>query len=116
MENEQKMGADLMKTLIECIEKVAIDGYTENFTIKNHRLYSALKDKYFEANDTHIVNYYRFEGASNPEDMDILYVIETTDGMKGILTDAYGPYANAGINEFILKVQDIHKIGLEGKP
>ncbi len=100
---------DVMKTLVECINKAHSNGFRENFSIHEHRLYAPSEDRFFEPHDTHIVNFYRFEGASNPEDMDILYEIRTTDGLKGILTDAYGPYANAGVNEFILRVHDIHK-------
>jgi hypothetical protein len=38
-----------------------------------------------------VIAYYRFEGASNPDDNVVLYVIETSRGEKGLLLDAYGP-------------------------
>ncbi len=112
MEDQQTNNAanpDRMSTLVECLNKVNADGYTENFSVRNHQLYHGAADQYFEAKDTHIINFYRFEGASNPEDMDILYAIRTSNGLMGTLTDAYGPYANSGVNEFILRVHDIHK-------
>ncbi len=40
-----------------------------------------------------VVEFYRFEGASNPDDNSILYAIETSDGLKGLLVDAYGAYS-----------------------
>jgi len=57
----------------------------------------------------HIVNFYRFEGASSADDMAILYIIETGHGIKGTLVDAYGTYADNRISEFINAVHDIHK-------
>jgi hypothetical protein len=41
--------------------------------------------------------------------MSILYVIETSDGRKGTLIDAYGLYADDNIGEFMKEVEDIQK-------
>jgi hypothetical protein len=56
-----------------------------------------------------VVNYFRFEGPSNPDDMSILYAIEANDGVKGTLVDAYGTYASPEVNQFILEVERIAK-------
>jgi hypothetical protein len=56
-----------------------------------------------------IVNFYRFEGVSDPGDMTVLYVIETNDGVKGTLADGYGPYASEDASKFITKVTEIQK-------
>lgn len=108
MEKELEDGGR-MTTLSECLNLANKEGYTENFSVKNHLLFSPTGERFYQPEDTHVVNYYRFEGSSNPDDMAILYVIRTTDGKMGTLVDAYGPYANAAINEFILRVHDIHK-------
>lgn len=65
--------------------------------------------KLYAPEDVHIQNFYRFEGDSNPDDEAILYAIQTTDGIKGTLVDAYGPSADADVNAFILQVHDMHK-------
>jgi len=38
-----------------------------------------------------------------------LYAIETDDGTKGTLTDAFGPYADENVNKFLKNVEDIKK-------
>jgi hypothetical protein len=38
-----------------------------------------------------------------------MYQIETSDGTKGVLVDAYGPYADAKVNDFMRQVEDIQK-------
>jgi hypothetical protein len=51
----------------------------------------------------------RFEGASDPADNTILYVIETNDGIKGTLVDAYGSYADPKVTTFMEEVAEINK-------
>jgi hypothetical protein len=57
----------------------------------------------------HVVDFFRFEGESDPADNSILYAIETDDGKKGILSDAYGPYADINVTKFMKQVEDITK-------
>lgn len=44
---------------------------------------------------------------SDPEDASIVYVIETRSGTKGLLVDAFGPYANPEVGRF-LETIEIH--------
>jgi hypothetical protein len=85
------------------------DGYEENFKVIDQGLQSLETEKIYKPDDVHIVNFFRFEGASDPSDSAILYVIETSDGAKGSLTDAYGMYADPEIDKFIQEVEDISK-------
>lgn len=52
-----------------------------------------------------IDKFYRFEGASNPDDSAIVYAISSKDGLKGTLVDAYGVYADSLNNEMIEKLK-----------
>jgi hypothetical protein len=37
---------------------------------------------------------HRFEGVSDPDDMEVLYAIESASGVRGTLADAFGVYAD----------------------
>ena len=98
-----------MNTLSECLNSTAKHGYTESFIVQDDQLLAPSNGKSYPHEDVHIVNFFRFEGASNPDDMSILFVIKTTDGLKGVLVDAYGAYSDADISTFIRQVEDIQK-------
>ena len=98
-----------MKTLASCLNKIVKDGYSENFKVNENRLQSLETGKTYEPGQVHIVNFFRFEGASDPSDSAILYVIETDEGAKGSLTDAYGMYGDPDVDKFIAEVEHIRK-------
>ena len=100
---------DDMRTLASVLNKKFQDGYTQNFKVTEEGLKSLETEKLYKPEEVHIINFFRFEGASDPSESAILYVIETDDGAKGTLTDAYGMYADPHIDEFIKEVQDISK-------
>lgn len=98
-----------MKTLASCINKLVLDGYTANFKVTEKGLESLEKQKTYKPEEVDIVNFFRFEGASDPADSSILYAIVTSDGTKGTLTDAYGSYADPEVDKFIKQVESIEK-------
>jgi hypothetical protein len=100
---------DDMKTLASCLNKIVRDGYEQNFKVTDQGLQSLETEKIYKPDQVQIVNFFRFEGASDPSDSAILYVIETGDGAKGSLTDAYGMYADPEIDKFIQDVENIAK-------
>ena len=104
MEAQQPV-ADL-KNMSELINKVVKDGYTHNFMVnQDEELVCQETEESFMPEEVKIVDFFRFEGMSDPEDNSILYVIETSNGLKGTLVDAYGAYSDAAINDFFQKVQ-----------
>jgi|KBSSwiStaDraftv2_1062776.scaffolds.fasta_scaffold1241981_1 hypothetical protein len=106
--NENKSVPD-MKSLQACLAKMISTGFTDDFKALDEGLKSLRTNKVYAPEEVKIVNFYRFEGASDPDDMSILYAIETNDGLKGTLVDAYGPYASPEVNQFILAVENINK-------
>lgn len=106
METNEKVE---MKSLAKVMAKLTEDGYTSNFMVVDDKLKLLDTDKVYEPADVKIDNFYRFEGESDPADTSILYAIETNDGHKGMLTDAYGVYADDNVSVFIQLVESIKK-------
>ena len=94
-----------MTELQKCMQLLEDKGYTDEYEIKDGKLHCLTNDKIYTANNVTAVNFYRFEGESNPDDMSILFAIETHDGRKGTIVDAYGAYADAKIGEFMKRVE-----------
>lgn len=98
-----------MKSLATCVNRMITEGYTEDFKMTEQGLESLNKQKKYSPEQIQIVNFFRFEGMSDPDDNAVLYVIETMDGTKGTLIDAYGIYNDARIGHFIKDVERIQK-------
>jgi hypothetical protein len=98
-----------MKGLASCSNKMKEDGYTEDFQVSKKGLATFNESKHFGPEEVKIVNFYRFEGVSDPGDNTILYVIETSDGTKGTLVDGYGAYSSPEVSKFIVAVEEIQK-------
>ena len=100
---------NFMSTLTERVNKAIRDGYTDNMRVTRQGLYSCAHNKTYLPSEVQIVDFCRFEGESDPADNAILYVIETNDGDKGTLIDAFGPYADEIVSRFISNVKLIRK-------
>ena len=98
-----------MKSLATCLNRMIADGYKEDFKVTENGLRWLQKDKEYTPDQVHIVNFFRFEGNSDPDDNAILYVIETDDGARGTLVDGYGIYSDPEVGKFIKKVETISK-------
>jgi hypothetical protein len=98
-----------MKSLATCLNRMIADGYTEDFKITDGGLEALNQQQLYQPENVQVVNFFRFEGMSDPDDNAVLYVIETTDGVKGILIDAYGIYNDPRISQFMKEVEHIHK-------
>ncbi len=99
-----------MNSLSMCLNKAVKQGFITSFIVNDDgRLHIESRPESYTPEQVQIVNFYRFEGASDPADNSILYLIETSDGTKGVLIDAYGAYAQEHISQFIKQVEDIQK-------
>jgi hypothetical protein len=111
---------DSMKTLSSTTRKLSANGYVTQFKASNDGLESLETHEIYGPDEVKIINFYRFEGESDPSDNAILYVIETSRGEKGTLTDAYGVYTDQEVSEFIQQVQEIQKANtnppIDGRP
>ena len=100
---------NLMNTMTEVVNKVVKAGYTDSFKVTENGLQSNSRGTFYSPEQITVVNYYRFEGQSDPADNNILYVIETEDNLKGTLIDAYGAYADEATTKFMETVEEIQK-------
>ena len=86
------------QTLAGAIDDLARRGFTESLAVVGNGLRTTKTQKVF------IREYRRFEGVSDPDDMSIVYAIETEGGIRGTLVDAYGVYADPAVSAFLSKV------------
>jgi len=99
------------RSLINVEKKLNADGFTQDFNVVDGRLQTigSESNKSYTADEVTIVDFYRFEGESNPDDMAVLYAIEATDGVKGTISNAYGTYADTDTDDFLRQVEDLGK-------
>ena len=90
-----------MTTLSNAIERLVSQGFTANFGVVGDRLRAFDSGKTFGAHEVIIREFQRFEGVSDPGDMAIVFAIETTDGTRGSLADAFGTYADPTVTAFL---------------
>ena len=100
--------------LQKCLDRLEEKGYTEQFRVEKKKLVSVTTKKKFKPKDVKAANFFRFEGITDPDDTSVLYAIETSDGSRGTLIDAYGLYADDDTGEFMKEVE-IGKKVTEGK-
>jgi hypothetical protein len=106
---EQNSHPEDMQSMVSCTNKLVKDGFTENFKVSESGLMALSKERVYKPEEVSIVNFYRFEGYSDPGDNMILYAIITNDKVKGTLTDGYGAYADPLVENFIKQVEEISK-------
>ena len=91
-------------SMTEAIDELRKRGFTANFEFLDEAFRVVDSGRTFTADALTIVEHYRFEGASDPEDMSVVYAIESTDGTRGVVVDAFGTYANPDLGGFLNNV------------
>lgn len=87
-------------------------GYNNDFEFEEGGLKSMQNGKVYKPNEVKIIDHFRFEGISDPDDMSILYLVTATDGTKGVVVDAFGTYGNSDLFDFMKQVKDDTKDSL----
>ena len=80
-------------------------GYTTDFNLDENCI--VCNEDKFNPVDFELGEVYRFEGNTDPADEAIVYAIESNKGHKGVLVNAYGPYAD-GMSQEMVKKLHIH--------
>lgn len=83
-------------TVTEALADLKKRGYLINFNLAFDKLMCVDTGRCLNPTEFEITETYRFEGNTNPADEDVVYAVESKDGsMKGMLTAAYGVYADS---------------------
>ncbi|MDX5346596.1 MAG: hypothetical protein LPK19_05065 [Hymenobacteraceae bacterium] len=99
-----------LTTMVKIVAQLRKEGYTYDFKVSDDGYLCTTHENHkFTPDQVKIVNFYRFEGESNPGDMAILYVIESESGIRGTISDAYGTYYDERTEEFMKQVTDLGK-------
>src|SRR6187402_669639 len=104
MEHPKKYYASLS----EATNDLRARGYTYDFNlmpdcIECPSLQLQLSPEKFTVDEFH-----RFEGMSSTDDNSIVFAISSENGLKGVLVDAYGMYANS-LNQNMIKKLSISR-------
>ncbi len=89
MENKSSKEKIEMKSLGSLLASGKLSEFSTQFKITDEGLISWATQKTYQPDQVKVVNFYRYEGESDPDDNAILYAIETTEGEKGTIVDAY---------------------------
>jgi hypothetical protein len=93
-------------TVSQAVNDLRSRGFKEDFNLEDNCIVCH-QDK-FDPAEFEIMEVYRFEGDTDPADEAVVYAIESHNGLKGVLVNAFGIYADAMSDEMIKKL-NFHK-------
>jgi hypothetical protein len=91
-------------TLIEALDDLKARGFVYDFNLAHDKLECKMLDLQLDPKHFDIAEFYRFEGMTNPDDSSVLYAIESDQGVKGVLVNAYGVYADPISDDLVAKL------------
>ncbi len=91
--------------LPEAITGLKARGYTTDFSLAFEKIACNKTGKALSPAEFEIIEHYRFEGDTDPDNASVLYAISSKDGsMKGMLINAYGVYSDPITDELVNKL------------
>lgn len=98
-------------TVTDTLRELQNQGYNQTFEPAAHHLRSTETGKLFDAAECTVVDVFRFEGESNPDDMAVIYAIRTKDGDLGVVLDAFGTYGKPALGPLMAQMHEGRDIG-----
>ena len=95
-------------TVTEAMADLKARGYTLDFNLKETQIECSTVNRKLSPAEFDISEFYRFEGNTDPGDEMVVYAIESKDGLKGVLVNAFGVYSNTISNDLIRKLAVQH--------
>jgi hypothetical protein len=102
------MSKYIYKTMAEAVEGLRQRGFTTDFSVDKETGQVLAGGQTFKSDELTIVEHHRFEGMSDPDDASVVYALQASNGLKGVLADAYGPYANWKTGVMLKQTKDSH--------
>lgn len=91
-------------TVSEAVEGLHQRGYLEDFSLASDHLSCAARNLKFNPDEFEVDETHRFEGETDPADEAVVYGISSNDGLKGVMVNAYGTYAESASAELVKKL------------
>lgn len=92
-------------TVTEALQWLNQQGFTENFNLDQNCIRYNNNSRSMSPDEFKIEYVFRFEGDTDPGDEDIVYgIISDSYNIKGVLTSAFGIYADTVSAEMIRKL------------
>ena len=94
-------------TVSQTIDGLKKEGYTMDFNINQECVACHKTNIVLSPDEFEIDAVCRFEGESNPDDEAVVYAISSPKfGVKGVLINAYGTYADGASNALVQKLHE----------
>ncbi len=91
-------------TLSQVLAEQRKAGYTREFVAVSEGLKDLETGRIYPPEALKVAAVYRFEGQTDVSDEEALYLLEGPDGVKGWITDAFGPYADPLFSRHLWKM------------
>lgn len=93
-------------TVVEALNGLKERGYNHDFNITFDKITCSSTGLCLNPSAFEITEVYRFEGDTNPSDEDVVYAVESKEGnIKGVITSAFGLYADPISDQMIKKLK-----------
>ncbi|MGH7455530.1 MAG: phosphoribosylpyrophosphate synthetase [bacterium] len=92
-------------TITEALAGLEQRGFTHSFSLKQDCIACEEAGIALPPDQFEIVEVHRFEGMTDPDDSAVIYAIQSREGVKGVLVDAYGVYSDSMKAEMISKLR-----------
>lgn len=100
---------DNYDTVTDALNGLKAKGYTTDFNLAFDKIICLENNYCLNPDEFEIVATYRFEGETDPGDEAVVYAVASKDGsVKGVITSAYGMYADA-VSTAMIKKLSMHQ-------
>ena len=92
------------ETLSQATNALTKEGFKDGFKAEEKSIVGSHTSKSYLPEELKIVQTYRFDGMTNPQDDTVVFAIEANDGNKGTLIMSYSSQHNQNV-ELIKKIR-----------